>query len=196
MGKIMKHLVLRLPALVALLSAFCTGCSESEEGMLWDFVSPSVCFYVTDMRTGENLLDPDGVRTILGNAITVTYRGKTYEMSVGESACPLPGTRDLPSRPLALRLEKQDDLGNGFGWHLAFGEFNPNSGLHGETFVIDWGDGTQDEVKFDLYIEWRSPKDPRIHSPLSFNGEDRGEGYYEAWVIRLGKEGREEPGAE
>ena len=60
------------------------GCSEEVEYEMpiYDFVNPSVCFFVSDAATGVNLLDPDEPDAILGyRPIAVTYGGKRYEVA-------------------------------------------------------------------------------------------------------------------
>ena len=76
------------------------------------------------------------------------------------------------------------------GYHLAFGEFDPTDGLKGQSFVVDWGDGTSTKVEFDLYVVWKKNRKERIyeaevHSPIRVDGAARGEGYYDAWIIRI-----------
>lgn len=173
--------------------ALFSGCSEETdtsdyEWPICDFVNPSVCFFVSDARTGENLLDPDVVGTILGQPIAVTYDGKRYE--VAEDAAAVPMTRVNPPRPLALRLEGMGEFDRVKGYHLAFGEFDPAENLRGESFVIDWGDGTSTQVEFDLYVTWKADHEertwmPEVSSPIRIDGVDRGEGYYDAWVVRI-----------
>lgn len=119
-----------------------SGCSEEVEYEMpiYDFVNPSVCFFVSDAATGVNLLDPDEAGTILGRPIAVTYDGKRYEVTT--DARPVPMTRATMPRPLALRLEGANEYDRIKGYHLAFGEFDPTDGLKGQSFVVDWGDGT------------------------------------------------------
>lgn len=118
------------------------GCSEEVEYEMpiYDFVNPSVCFFVSDAATGVNLLDPDEPDAILGRPIAVTYGGKRYE--VAADAVAAPATRATMPRPLALRLEGVNEYDRIKGYHLAFGEFDPTDGLKGQSFVVDWGDGT------------------------------------------------------
>ena len=46
-------------------------------------------------------------------------------------------------------------------------------------------------MEFDLYVVWKKNRKERIyeaevHSPIRVDGsEARGEGYYDAWIIRI-----------
>ena len=83
MGKF-KVFLLGVPLALGALA----GCSEEVEYEMpiYDFVNPSVCFFVSDAATGVNLLDPDEPDAILGRPIAVTYGGKRYEVAAGQSA--------------------------------------------------------------------------------------------------------------
>lgn len=150
MGKF-KVFLLGVPLALGALA----GCSEEVEYEMpiYDFVNPSVCFFVSDAATGVNLLDPDEPDAILGRPIAVTYGGKRYE--VAADAVAAPATRANLPRPLALRLEGANEYDRIKGYHLAFGEFDPTDGLKGQSFVVDWGDGTSTKVEFDLYVVWK-----------------------------------------
>ena len=153
MGKF-KVFLLGVPLALGVLA----GCSEEVEYEMpiYDFVNPSVCFFVSDAATGVNLLDPDEPDAILGRPIAVTYGGKRYE--VAADAVAAPATRATMPRPLALRLEGANEYDRIKGYHLAFGEFDPTDGLKGQSFVVDWGDGTSTKVEFDLYVVWKNDK--------------------------------------
>lgn len=169
-----------------------SGCSEEVEyGMpIYDFVNPSVCFFVSDAATGGNLLDPEAAGSILENPIAVVYGGERYEVTA--EAVSAPATRATMPRPLALRLEGAGEYDRIKGYHLAFGEFDPTDDLKGQSFVIDWGDGTSTKVEFDLYVTWdwsweEGRKIPNVHSPIRVDGAARGEGYYDAWIVRIAR---------
>jgi len=145
--------------------------------MIWDFSNYSIVFHVVDSE-GNNLLDSVVAGNILDNDINVTYREKVYNKTVEQ---PLYYVKPQATYvlPLALRLEP-------YIWedptvYLTFGEFAPDhfnsdldeDGWHGETFTIDWGDGTQDEVKFDLYLTWKrfGKCEPTTHKAVWLNDE-------------------------
>ena len=49
---------------------------------------------------------------------------------------------------------------------------------------------TATKVEFDLYVVWKKNRKERIyeaevHSPIRVDGAARGEGYYDAWIIRI-----------
>jgi hypothetical protein len=60
---------------------------------------------------------------------------------------------------------------------LLFGEFRTSTdGFHGETFIIDWGDGTHSAVMFDLYVTWSRSKnkgreEPTVHKKIWIDGK-------------------------
>ena len=58
-------------------------------------------------------------------------------------------------------------------YRLAFGEFTPEDDFKNESFTLDWGDGTTDEISFDCYITWKD-QDPTVHKKLFLNGEEIG----------------------
>ncbi|MDR3235237.1 MAG: hypothetical protein LBT48_00720 [Prevotellaceae bacterium] len=136
--------------------------------MIWDFANYSVYFNVVN-EAGHNLLDTATVGNIVGSNITVDYQGQTFKPESWDESTP--DTKATMPMPLALRVEYSDHFGVTL---LSFGEFSPDhhsdnkSGYKGETFIIDWGDGTKDTVKFDLYITWKKCN-PTVHKSLYLN---------------------------
>ena len=92
---------------------------------------------------------------ILDSGITARYKGKTFTLNATSDAA---ATRFNPARWAGLRTEPREQRNGGDKTIvMKFGEFQTKSGdegYHGEEFTIDWGDGTSDIVKFDLYLTW------------------------------------------
>lgn len=132
--------------------------NDDEDDVFWDFICWNVGFVVSDSE-GNNLLSPDTPGNLLDQGLYVTYRGEKFELQQEELS------RYLPPRTLGLRyreLETKQTV-------LYFGEFTPTRNYMGESFVIHWGDGTQDKIEFDLYITWNK-KDPTVHKVVYMNG--------------------------
>lgn len=157
----MKKLKLLLLAAVSLIFSGCDGSSGPRPGVIWDFMCWDVSIEVKDSQ-GNDLFDPEYEHNILGNKITVTYKGNTYVM--GEET---KTKYNMPS-PLAAKAEyNQYSKKNLF----CFGEFTPEDDFHGEKFTIDWGNGIVDEIEFDLYITWKKG-DPKVHKRVAVNGKE------------------------
>ncbi|MCM1151316.1 MAG: hypothetical protein NC209_06770 [Alistipes sp.] len=178
----------------ACLTAACflwVGCDEEPEDIwVWDFATFSVGFFVCDAETDADLLDPASEHNILGQPIAVVYAGTRYEVVPDESSVAA-ATRFLMPKPLALRLvrsytyHEEDDGGltKTYGpYCLDFGEWTPEDGWHGQEFTIEWGDGSSNTVRFDLYIEWKKKNDPAVLAPIWFDGERQDD-----WCITLRK---------
>jgi hypothetical protein len=117
-------------------------------GMIWDFNNPDICFFVKN-AAGENLLDPNVEGNILDNEITVDYDGNIYGLDRIR-------TRETIAVWYGLRIEPLNNIDD--TPVLKFGEFftqhrRDERSYQGETLTINWGDGTNDEVKFDLYVK-------------------------------------------
>ncbi|WP_302604488.1 hypothetical protein [uncultured Alistipes sp.] len=171
--------------------ALSIGCEKTpEEEMIWDFSPFSVSFSVSDAETGADLLDPDSERNILGQEIAVVYNGARYQVVLPESPDWGPKTRFLMPQPLALRLMRSYTLTEVNGewrkiygtYRLEFGEFTPVDDWHGQELTMEWGDGSTNAVRFDLYIKWKRVNDPEVLSPIWFDGVQQSD-----WHIALRK---------
>lgn len=180
---------LRVLAALFAVAMVVSGCSEDEDDIIYDFVNPSVCFYVYDSESGINLCDPDVENSVFGWPVKVTTDdGDTYPLTFdgrpsydsGDMKSEV-STRATLCRSRALRLES-----NLKGWHLSFGEFSPTVGYRNKRFEVDWGDGTKTEVCFNLYIKWKKNK-PNINSDIWMDGRLIGCGSYENWHIEIRK---------
>lgn len=151
-----------------------TGCSKANENeeekddfVLTDSNNYNIRVLVTD-ASGNNLLDPKTPHNLLKEEIKVIYRGKEFKRMNANQ----PETRFNMPAPLALRTRLYTLSGDSDKqFMLVFGEFSP-SGYHDESFTIHWADGTEDTIKFDLYITWESKNDLDVHFTSYLNGKE------------------------
>lgn len=151
----MKKIIYTLAFMVGVLLS---GCGKKTY-IDTDYATWDVCFDVRN-AAGENLMDPQVEGNWLDRDIYVEYRNKTYPMSVGGS------TRTNP--PIWQGLRTGQDYWGKEPIRLMFGEFGPESNHKGETFTIFWGDGTSDEVRFDLYL-----KRHKVRHGIWFEGKQK-----------------------
>lgn len=164
-----------LTALGGLLFIF--GCSKNDQDgdgpapdVIWDFTNYDIVFGVTDDTGTVNLLDPETLDNILGDPVTITWRGKEFSIKTPADEEWRSNTRFNMPRRLALRLDRPR-YGKWQGQYvLSFGEFSPTSDYKQEKFIVSWGDGTQDVFTFDCYITWKNHK-PTVHVACWLNGE-------------------------
>ena len=111
---------------------------------------------------GDNLFDLFFDDHILKNDIYIDYNDEIFPLYNA-----LKPTRDVGPPPFEFTYNFYDKL-------LQLGWFYSNRGFHGESFTINWGDGTSDEVKFDLYVTWEGKEyysKPTIYKKIWLNGE-------------------------
>ena len=155
-----------LPLVVFIFSiTLLVGCKDVVYP-IWDFPHWDIGIVVRN-STGEDLLDPETTGNILGNDVTVVYDYRIYEMWDAR-------TRWIPPQWFGLRVGKYwyDDENGDIA--LLFGQFSPESGdgYHGATMTIDWGDGTSNEIKFDLYVTYRKKgKEATVHRRIWLDGK-------------------------
>ncbi len=162
---------------VAIVAGACKD-NEEEGWMIWDFINYTVDFAVEDATTGADLLDPATEGNILNQEIKVIYKDGVFprQTEAGlELEYPIPGPMDQTraNRPLSFALRWGYDNYSG-SYLVAFGEFDPTNNIHQERFVIDWGDGTQNEIVLDCYITWKG-NDPTVHRALWVDGVAQGD---------------------
>lgn len=169
---VMKKLTILLVFIVLFVS-----CSKNDDDyIIWDFFNPSVEFVVVD-ADGNDLLNPYSDKNIISNWITLKHNGITYEYG--------PSSKATMPKMLGIRLEYSKSIGK---WVLAFGEFAPDTNTNiDQEFIIDWGDGTKDNIKFDLYTTWKN-NEPTVHKKIWLNDELYSE---ESFLVKLEKEPEE-----
>ena len=139
----------------------------------WDYPNLEIIIDLRDSK-GQSWFDAsrqddDDMRD---NKVKITYNGATYNMVFLD-----PNTRaeepDLPDwdedgrNP--FRLQGYHDTGGDSPVQLLFGEFSADTkNYRGESFTIDWGDGTESVVKFDLYATPNADKEiqPTVTSAI------------------------------
>ncbi len=150
------------------ISMYAVNCNGNEENggcpsIVRDFVNWDVCFTVLNAE-GENLFDPATEGNILDNAITVEYKGETYTLKNDYKS----GTRANMAIWYGLRIEPHSSKDDTI--MMKFGEFDTEAGYHGETFTVDWGDETSDEVTFDVFVTYEEC-DPTVLKKIWLDGE-------------------------
>lgn len=162
----MKKLVIALVACMALP----TGCGEKIEKR-WDYPNVDVVISVVDAY-GTDLLT---FGNLLRNNIVVTYEGTRYRLpSIARAAEPV-----LPEwTGLTLDVSRDPNI-------LRFGQFSIDTrDYRGETFTIDWGDGTSNEIKFDLYATPNGNDQPTIHEATWVDGTPNSSGSLSVKIVR------------
>ena len=151
-------------AVFALAATLLVGCQDVVYP-IWDFPPWDIGIVVRN-SAGEDLLDPETVDNILDNDVTAVYDNRIYEMWDAR-------TRWIRPEWFGLRVGKYwyDDENGDIA--LLFGQFAPDpSGHHGEIVIIDWGDGTSNEIKFDLYVTYRKKgKEATVHRKIWLDGK-------------------------
>ena len=166
----MKNLFkLLLLAMVAMAGAACD--KEENKHLIWDYANYTIAFAVEDAETGEDLLDPATEGNILGQEIKVVYNEKEYPRWTKDGLEAwdiedIASTRFNKPQTLALRWGWSNDA---YSYLVTFGEFSPAEDFRQESFIIDWGDGTQNEIVFDCYDTWKNGK-PTIHTDCWMDG--------------------------
>ena len=162
----------RLWIILALCFAVFSSCDDNkeEDDRIWDFAKYDAEFVVKD-ADGRNLLDPATSGNILDNEIKVSYEGETYDLCIGKENCFIHKhlTRDLPAFWYGLRICEECRKYHEEKSVMMFGEFSPTDNHRSKTFTINWGDGSSDEITFDLYITWKK-NDPTVHKNIWLNG--------------------------
>lgn len=119
---------------------------------------------IVENRSGDNLLDPAFEGNILDDDITIEYKGKTISLGNGSEGVSFL-TEIHAGAPWLNALR--------FGWFLC----NDHTL---KSFIIDWGDGTSDEVAFEWYRD--DNHDDTFHVWL--NGESQSNAVMTVKIIR------------
>lgn len=162
--KTMKSFFLFL--LLALCFSSCSDGDGPEPGMIWDIAPYNILITVADAE-GNDLLDPEAENNLVGNVITATFEGKTYEMEVDTNsvAGSVSGRAILPVFH-GLVLHKQTDG----PYMLTFGEFAGDTNLDATDVTIDWGEGLPQDVITVSHRFWWKNHEPQQETTVLLNG--------------------------
>lgn len=147
------------------------GCGDKEPTIVheWDYFNTDIVIDVRD-SDGWHWFDssrPDG--NLRENSVNIVYEGRTYPLfymdpSTRAEAPELPLWEEDGRKPFRLQGHHETDT---YPLLVMFGEFSIDTKEYrGESFTIDWGDGTQSVVKFDLYA---TPKADETEPPTIHN---------------------------
>jgi hypothetical protein len=110
---------------------------------------------------------PDG--DMRNNRVMITYNGATYFLSYDDpntrAVQHLPEWNENGRNPFQLRGYFESEYEKVWLW---FGEFSVDTkNYRGESFTIDWGDGSTSVVKFDFYATAKKRRDePVVHKAI------------------------------
>ena len=158
----------RVLLLTVIMLSF-VSCDKEVKKYRYENTSGSVLIYVKDAN-GNNLLDPDFEGNILNTDIYAEYKKEIYSVYNHPFYFPRTRVADPPHWwGLVYMLPDGSE-------RLHFGDFitTRDREFHGETFTINWGDGTSDEIKFDLYVAWEGEEhysEPIDVRKIWLNGE-------------------------
>ncbi len=147
----------------------------------WDYPNVNIIIHVKDEQ-GINLLDERAAKLdyILDQNMTIIHDGTTYPIKKITRA----------EEPLLPVMSGFYVLGHYAEAKLVFGEFSIDTKEYrGETFTIDWGDGTTSEVKFDIYATPNGKNEqPTFHYATWLDGKVNSENSLTV-TVTAGEEG-------
>lgn len=157
------NLLLKVLLEVLLIPVLFTSCKKEEDYPIWewDFAPVVIAINVVD-ESGNNLMDPATENSIAGNEIKITFRGKTYNLDEEpKSRAYMPEFRGLYSF---------DKYREDFQYGLFFGELARDDN-YDEEIVIDWGDGSKNDIIVFNHRFWWEKDNPKSETTYLFNGK-------------------------
>jgi hypothetical protein len=146
------------------------GCG-GDEPEKWYQYNVDIAIELRDSEGGNwfdaHRSDEDDMRD---NRVKITYKGEVYPMvwinpnTRADIEPDLPDWDENGRNPFRLKGYYETD---GAPVQLLFGEFGVyDTEYRGESFTIDWGDGTESVVTFDLYVSGRKGEASVINSAV------------------------------
>ncbi len=168
----MKRILFYLLPVVA-VAALSAGCGGEQK---WDYPNVEISITLEDSN-GTDLLKRQS--PVFDNTISVEYNGKTYRLSG-------PTRADGPVLPEMKGLRWRGSMFTTVPNQLLFGEFAIDTKqYHRESFTIDWGDGTRNEIEFDLYSTSNGKKgQPTLHQATWLDGVENSPNTLTVRIVR------------
>ena len=129
---------------IYLLMALCfsfaiTSCGDKNEDIIVDYAP--VEFYISvENKSGLDLLNSENEGAVDVDAIKLYYKDKSYSFN---SEATSPFTRAYMPHFEGMELQKIDGK-----YRIYVGEFDGNPGYSGDSFVMEWGDGSRDTFTY------------------------------------------------
>ncbi len=172
----LKKTLLILLSLMAVTLVSLSSCNSGNGGnMIWDVYPIVVSVTVAD-KAGNDLLDSAATKTVLKNKISLLFKGKQYPLKSYAEWLKEKHKADGDFHLSAYKPVMQGFLlcnGKNFNTKsnfLSFGEIDGAETLKNEKMVIDWGDGTRDEITlYNHVIE--GDKDLKCTRKIWLNGK-------------------------
>lgn len=150
---------------VLLIPVLLTSCKKEKDDLIWDFIPIVIAINVVD-ESGNNLMDPATENSIAGNEIKITFRGKTYNLDEE----PNEKTNSRAYLPKFRGLYSFDEFRKDFQYGLFFGEFARDDN-YDEEIVIDWGDGSMNDIIVFNHKFWWEKDNPKSETTFYINGK-------------------------
>lgn len=144
--KQLSKIVLPIVMLIATYSI--TSCTNNDD-VIWDITPVEIYIEVVNSE-GYNLIDPKSEYTIINKGITATFMNQNYKLYNIEDF--YKKTRAYMPIPYGL-VFKQDDYSKQY--LIYFGQFDGTENYSKESLIIDWNDGTKNEIIIDHHFKWR-----------------------------------------
>lgn len=129
-----------------LFALILTGCSKNNDDVIWD-IYPVVLFIQVSDASGGDLLDAENPNNILSDSIKAIYDGKEYPLNLN--------TDTKAYMPQFYGLRKGFTQTTDGRYYIEFGELEGAASYDYQQIIIDWGNGTQNEIGFTRKFRWK-----------------------------------------
>ncbi|MFA6728876.1 MAG: hypothetical protein WCS17_11795 [Prevotella sp.] len=175
----MKKLMLLVLFCVFLL----TSCNENGSDVIYDLNPIKLRIKVLD-KNGQNMLDSKSLaydQTFIHHT-SITIQSKTYCLGDLEEEDLKPSTRAYYEPFHGMMIKHYKDI-----TYAVIGPFMADYNWRQEKVVINWGDGSKDDLQFSSIVHYKKNGEPSFHRQYLFNGVDSTDIFEEKGYITLYK---------